>query len=91
MPVKGWKAVGVSVREEEYPILMERLRGLGFNSLQQLVKTLINEGFTSNNGGFTSKKEVPFLQTNGVSNGKLWAGSDLNRRPPPRKGGILPD
>ena len=72
MPVKGWKAVGVSVKEEEYPILMRKLKEMGFLNLQQLVKTIIyNNSFTSK---FTSKieneKNTP-LQTNGGFYGKV--------------------
>ncbi len=48
MPASGWKSVGASVREEEYFILMERLKELGFENLQQLVKALIHKpDFTS--------------------------------------------
>ncbi len=73
MPASGWKSVGVSVREEEYFILMERLKGLGFENLQQLVKALIHKpDFTSKIMEFTSKrvsllsrKERARLETNG--------------------------
>lgn len=73
MPASGWKAVGVSVRESEYPILMERLKDLGFSNLQQLVKALIEEGdFTSKLHNFTSKE----LKRRGKKGGKkeeLWS------------------
>ncbi|MEM1570339.1 MAG: hypothetical protein QXG56_06425 [Candidatus Bathyarchaeia archaeon] len=90
MPVRGWKVVGVSVREEEYPILMEKLKMLGFNSLQQFVKALLaDQEFTSKQCNFTSKdgvrvyprrlREKLSLQENGGSDGRKCRGSDLNQ------------
>lgn len=98
MPVRGWKAVGVSVREEEYPILMEKLKMLGFNSLQQFVKALLaDQEFTSKQCNFTSKdgvrvyprrlREKLSLQENGGSDGRKCRGPDLNRR----QSGLQPD
>ena len=75
MPASGWRSVGASVREEEYFILMERLKELGFENLQQLVKALIHKpDFTSKIHDFTSKRAYPTskgrgaqLETNGGS------------------------
>jgi hypothetical protein len=43
MPPRGYKAIGVTLREDEYVLLNNKLRAYGFEDLSDMVKAIIKD------------------------------------------------
>ncbi len=41
MPPRGYKAIGVTLKEEEYTLLNSKLKAYGFENLSDMVKAII--------------------------------------------------
>ncbi|MEM2926530.1 MAG: hypothetical protein QW220_05135 [Candidatus Bathyarchaeia archaeon] len=43
MPKRGYRAIGVTLKEDDYLVLQERLKEMGYGSLSELVRAILRD------------------------------------------------